>query len=260
MTKPIGLTIAGSDSIGGAGLQADLKTFEAFDVYGTSVVSLITAQNTQGVEHVEMLSPSLVEGQLRAVCTDVDVAATKTGALGNAGVIERVAAGVHEFGLANLVVDPVMVSKHGHQLIDESAVEAMVESLIPMASVITPNLHEAALLADESIRTAAEMEEAAVALRERFGVSVLITGGSLADADAIDVLADSDGVTRFRSERQQSRSTHGTGCTLSAAIAAGLARGVPLRKAVEMGKDYVDRAMRQAPNIGGGIGPLNHRQ
>jgi hydroxymethylpyrimidine/phosphomethylpyrimidine kinase len=260
MTKPIGLTIAGSDSIGGAGLQADLKTFEAFDVYGTSVVTLITAQNTQGVTKLEVLSPSLVEAQLAAVCEDVSVNATKTGALGSSSVIECVAVGIEKYDLRKLVVDPVMVSKHGHQLIDDNAVESMVEGLIPLATVITPNIHEAGLLAETDIESPGEMEEVAASLRDRFGVSVLITGGSLTEEAAVDVLADGDGVVSFRSERQATESTHGTGCTLSAAIAAGLARDVPLRKAVEMGKNYVDRAMREAPDVGGGIGPLNHRR
>lgn len=254
--KPVALTIAGSDPSGGAGLQADLKTFHQFGVYGEAVVTLLTVQNTREVTRVECLDPELITAQLRAVLTDIPPNAAKTGALGNAGIIRAVAAVADEFGL-RLAVDPVMISKHGSRLMAEDAQEALLAELLPRATLVTPNLPEASALTGMEIRTIAEMRDAAQSLHGRTGAAVLVKGGHLEGA-AVDILFDGKEFREYRAERIQTLHTHGTGCTYSAAITACLASGLALPEAVERAKAFVTEAIRTNPGLGGGCGPVNH--
>jgi hydroxymethylpyrimidine/phosphomethylpyrimidine kinase len=254
----IALTIAGSDSGGGAGIQADLKTFHRFGVFGTSVITAITAQNTVGVTGWSATAPALVRAQIDAVADDLRPAAVKSGMLGDAEVVAAVAAGLRAHALGPYVLDPVMVATSGDLLLEPSAVRAIVEELIPLATLVTPNLDEAELLVGFRVRDAEAMERAARALVERLGArAALVKGGHLTGGDTIDVLFDGE-LTRFAHSRIETSSTHGTGCTLSAAAAAGLAVGEPLRAAVDNALDYVHRAIATAPALGGGHGPLNH--
>ena len=254
----IALTIAGSDSGGGAGIQADLKTFHRFGVFGTSVVTAITAQNTLGVTSWRATPVELVRAQIDAVAADLRPAAVKSGMLGDAAVVEAVAAGVRAHALAPYVLDPVMVATSGDLLLEPTAVRAIIDALVPLAALVTPNLDEAELLVGFPVRDPDAMERAARALVERFGAAAaLVKGGHLAGDTTTDVLFDGD-VVRFAHPRLTTTSTHGTGCTLSAAVAAGLARGEPLRAAVGAALDYVHRAIATAPGLGGGHGPLNH--
>ena len=254
----IALTIAGSDSGGGAGIQADLKTFHRFGVFGTSVVTAITAQNTLGVTSWRATPVELVRAQIDAVAADLRPAAVKSGMLGDAAVVEAVAAGVRAHALAPYVLDPVMVATSGDLLLEPTAVRAIIDALVPLAALVTPNLDEAELLVGFPVRDPDAMERAARALVERFGAAAALgEGGHLAGDTTTDVLFDGD-VVRFAHPRLTTTSTHGTGCTLSAAVAAGLARGEPLRAAVGAALDYVHRAIATAPGLGGGHGPLNH--
>jgi hydroxymethylpyrimidine/phosphomethylpyrimidine kinase len=267
---PIALTIAGSDPSGGAGIQADLKTFHQHRVYGASVFTLLTVQNTQRVSRVQTLAPDLVVEQLDAVLTDVRPHAMKTGALGSAALVRTVAARLREERSRGpaipLVIDPVMVSKHGHALVEDDAVQACMEALFPLAALVTPNVPEAERLlgsvggASLSLRSLGEIEEAALTLARRFGVPVMVKGGHLESepGQAIDVLADARGATRFAAPRIDTRHTHGTGCTYSAAIAARLALGATLDEAISGAKAWLTRALRSAPGIGLGIGPVDH--
>jgi len=253
---PAALTIAGSDPSGGAGLQADLKTFHQFGVYGMSAVTLLTVQNTERFESVDPLDPAYVESQLRAVTDDIPPDAAKTGALGTASIIEVVS----EWAEANacpLVVDPVMISKHGAALIDESARAAMRERLLPHATLITPNLPEAAALAEMDVNGLGEMEEAARRIADMGCKAVLVKGGHLSGES--DDLLFCDGASEIlRTPRIPTQHTHGTGCTLSAAIAAGLAKGQSLRDSVRVAKAFITRAILSAPGLGHGSGPVNH--
>lgn len=259
-SPPICLTIAGSDSSGGAGLQADLKTFEALGVYGASVVTLVTAQNTRGVQAVELLAPELLRSQMNAVFSDLPVRAVKVGALGGASVIRAVVEGLGSWDGRDLVVDPVMVSKHGSRLLDAEAEALLADALLPKARVITPNRSEAAVLLGWSEGVNDEnAERAAEALAAKFGVSVVITGGAGEGAEVIDWLATPAGTWRLAHERIEGRHQHGAGCTLSAAIAAHLASGAELADAVVEARAFVLRAMRAAPTFGDGEGPLWHR-
>lgn len=252
------LTIAGSDAGGGAGIQADLKTFQRFGVYGTSALTLVTAQNTQGVQGIHLLPPEVVAAQIASVATDLRPDAVKTGALGAAPIVEAVAAAVRRHELAPLVVDPVMISKHGHALVGEDAAAAIAELLVPRADLLTPNLHEAGALVGARLRTEADMAEAARALVGRGARAVLIKGGALGGSEAIDLLFDGEMFHRFATPRIETTSTHGTGCTFSAAIVALLARGSPLREAVAEAKAWIQRAIAQAPGLGSGRGPVDH--
>jgi hydroxymethylpyrimidine/phosphomethylpyrimidine kinase len=253
---PVALTIAGSDPSGGAGIQADLKTFHQFQVYGEAVITLVTVQNTRNVERVEVLPPDLVEQQLRAVLEDIPPRAAKTGALGSTGVIRTVARAAAEFRLP-LVVDPVLVSKHGRPLLDEDAARALVAELLPHAVLITPNIPEAEVLAGITIESQDDMRRAACRIREMGAAAVLVKGGHAQD-HATDVLLDGSGWREFTAARIATSHTHGTGCTHSAAITAGLARGAPLELAIERAKRYVTEAIRTNPGLGGGCGPVNH--
>jgi hydroxymethylpyrimidine/phosphomethylpyrimidine kinase len=254
--KPVALTIAGSDPSGGAGIQADLKTFHQFGVYGEAVITLLTVQNSRSVTRVEILDAGLVEEQVRAVLEDIPPRACKTGALGSTEVVHAVARLARTFSFS-LVVDPVMVSKHGLPLIAAEARAALLEELMPCARLITPNLHEAAALAGIPVATRAQMEEAARVLHGRTGASVLVKGGHLTGA-ALDLLFDGASCHEFTGARIDTAHTHGTGCTYSAAITACLALGQPLVEAVARAKSFITEAIRTNPGLGSGCGPVNH--
>lgn len=250
----VALTIAGSDPSGGAGIQADLKTFHQHGVYGTSVVTLLTVQNTEGVTEIEVLSPRFVRAQLDAVLSDIPPVAAKTGALGDPLVIETIAERANAFGFP-LVVDPVMVSKTGQPLMDREAAGTLKKALIPRAFLVTPNLPEAAVLAEMEIEDVHGMEKAAALIALRGVPNVLIKGGRL-EGQAIDVLYCDGESHRYASERIDTKHTHGTGCVLSAAITARLARGESLVSAVQGAKAFVTAAIRSSPNLGRGTGPI----
>ena len=255
---PRALTIAGSDSGGGAGIQADLKTFGALGVYGMSAITAVTVQNTKGVADYEELSPETVGAQIRAVATDIGVDAAKTGMLASAAIVEAVADAIRETAIAKLVVDPVFVSKHGHPLLQEDAVAALRSKVVPLAMVVTPNLPEASGLAGFEVRTRQDMKRAAEAILELGASSVLVKGGHLEDRGrASDLFFDGDCMEWLESERIETPHTHGTGCVLSAAIAAHLAKGSDTLEAVSRGKEFVTEAIRDALEIGEGIGPVN---
>ena len=252
---PIALTIAGSDPSGGAGLQADLKTFHQHGVYGCSVVTLLTVQNTQTVADVRVLEPAFVEAQLDAVISDLPPTAAKTGALGSAAVIEAVAARAAEFDFP-LIVDPVMVSKHGQPLIDTKASRVLRDTLLPRAYLVTPNVKEAEALTGRLPTDEASLIAAARRIQDLGAQNVLIKAGHF-QHDAMDVLLVEDEVICLRNDSIATRSTHGTGCVLSAAISACLARGESLIDAVSGAKAFVTEAIRTAPPIGNGYGPTN---
>jgi hydroxymethylpyrimidine/phosphomethylpyrimidine kinase len=251
---PTALTIAGSDPSGGAGIQADLKTFHQLGVYGMSAITLVTVQNSIGVSRVELLAPELIAQQIAAVVSDIPPQAAKSGALGGIEAIEVIAAA--HYGCP-LVVDPVMISKHGAPLMAESARTALRTLLLPRAALVTPNLHEAAAIAGILVDSLESMREAARRIQGFGATAVLVKGGHL-EGDAIDVLF-ADGVfTELRAPRIPTRHTHGTGCTYSAAITAFLARGESLLSAVQLGKAFITEAIRTAPGLGAGSGPVNH--
>ena len=255
----IALTIAGSDSGGGAGIQADLKTFQRFGVFGTSAITAITAQNTRGVARWEAVSPDLVRAQINSVVEDLAPTAFKSGMLANAAVASAVAAAVRDHSLANYVLDPVMVATSGDVLFEADAIDVIRRELVPLAFLLTPNLHEAAILIGEPIEDEDAMARAAEKMvREMGAQAVLIKGGHLTSDDrVVDILYDGS-VRAFRGQRLATTSTHGTGCTLSAAITAQLATGESLHAAVRRSIDYVHRAIASAPGLGSGHGPLNH--
>jgi hydroxymethylpyrimidine/phosphomethylpyrimidine kinase len=257
----IAVTIAGSDSGGGAGIQADLKTFSALGVYGASVIAALTAQNTRGVSAIHDVPAEFVTAQIDAVFSDLDVGAVKIGMLSNAAVIAAVAKGLDRYNARNIVLDPVMVATSGDRLLEPKAVEVLRKELFPRASIVTPNLQEAAALlglpfaADEpAMRMQAEQ------LRARGAPAVLIKGGHGLGTQAVDLLDDAGGVTRLASARVATRNTHGTGCTLSSAIAAGLAKGQTLLQSVRNAKEYVTATIAAADrlSIGHGHGPVHH--
>jgi hydroxymethylpyrimidine/phosphomethylpyrimidine kinase len=258
MTPPVALTIAGSDSGGGAGIQADIKTFHHFQVFGTSAITAITAQNTRGVARWTAVPVEMIEEQIDAVAGDLRPAASKTGMLADAAIVHAVAAAVRRHALAPLVVDPVMVSASGDTLLESDAVAAMRELLIPLATLVTPNLDESEILVGETVRDLEAMERAGRMLVARGATAALIKGGHLVGDAAIDVLVHGERVRTFTHPRIATQHTHGTGCTLSAAITALLARGTELDAAVEQSIEWVHRAIRTAPKLGGGHGPLNH--
>ena len=253
---PVALTIAGSDPCGGAGIQADLKTFHQFGVYGEAVITLLTVQNTVRVSRVEVMAAALVLEQLEAVLEDIPPAAAKTGALGSAEVVSAVARAAGGFGFP-LVVDPVMVSKHGLPLLPESAVSALRGQLVPRAALVTPNVPEAEALTGIAIRNLDDARRAARRLCEMGAQAVLIKGGHLA-GEATDVLFDGTEWREFPAPRLETRHTHGTGCTYSAAITAGLAQGMALVAAVARAKGFIHEAIRTNPGLGRGSGPVNH--
>jgi hydroxymethylpyrimidine/phosphomethylpyrimidine kinase len=256
MKTPVTLTIAGSDPSGGAGIQADLKTFHQRGVYGTSVITLLTVQNTQQVGAIEILTPRMVEAQLDAVLEDIPPAAAKTGALGSIEIVRLIAQKAEAFSFP-LVVDPVMISKHGQPLMAVEARAAMAEFLLPRAFLVTPNLHEAGELAGMPVVDYPSMKEAAVKIAALGAQAVLIKGGHL-EEDAIDVLYWEGKFTDYRSARIRTMHTHGTGCTYSACIAAELSKDRDLITAVDIAKKYITRAIETNPGLGKGSGPVNH--
>lgn len=254
----IALTIAGSDSGGGAGIQADLKTFHQFGVFGTSVICAVTAQNTRGVRAWEPVPASLVNAQLEALAEDLPPQAVKSGMLGTAELVEAVADGIVRHRFPNYVLDPVMVASSGDRLLALDAERTIAKRLVPLATLVTPNIDEARILVEEEVRTPEDMERAGRALVRQGAQVALVKGGHAEGEMVIDVLVSARGVHRFTHPRIETTSTHGTGCTLSAAIAAGLALGRPLTQAVEDALDFVHRAIAAAPGLGRGHGPLNH--
>ncbi|CAN5141965.1 bifunctional hydroxymethylpyrimidine kinase/phosphomethylpyrimidine kinase [soil metagenome] len=256
---PVALTIAGSDSGGGAGIQADLKTFQEHGVFGTSVLVALTAQNTIGVHDVHLVPPAFVTAQLDAVVDDIGVDAVKTGMLGTTALIQAVAAGIRDKGLRNLVIDPVAASKHGDPLLAEDALATLRDVLLPLATVVTPNLGEVELLTGVRVTGVADLPEAARAVKALGPAWVLVKGGHLPDDDdAVDLLFDGATAIEVRSVRSDTLDTHGTGCTLSAAIAANLATGMDVSEAVRQAKDYISGAIAHGLRLGSGIGPVDH--
>jgi hydroxymethylpyrimidine/phosphomethylpyrimidine kinase len=251
------MTIAGSDSGGGAGIQADLKTFQALGVYGASTLTAITAQNTLGVTAVHEIPTETIAAQIDAVAEDIGVDAAKTGMLSSAEIISTVVDRVRHWQMERLVVDPVMVAKSGDRLLREDAVEALIRQLLPLALVLTPNVPEAEVLAGSALDSDAAIREAARKIVDLGPRTVVMKGGHRA-GDAIDVLFDGRDFLEFRSERFETPNTHGTGCTFSAAIAAGLAQGLDITDAVGDAKRYVSEAIRRSQPLGAGHGPVAH--
>jgi len=258
-TIPRALTIAGSDSGGGAGIQADLKTFAAFGVYGMSALTAVTAQNTVGVFGVEELPPAFVGAQIDAVMQDIGTDAAKTGMLSGEATVALVAEKVREYGIANLVVDPVMMAKSGDPLLAEDAQSAVRELLLPVSFVVTPNAPEAEVLTGIRVDGLPPMREAALRLHAMGARWVVIKGGPLPlEGEAVDLVYDGREFSELRARRHPTKNTHGTGCTFAAAIAAALARGVEPIEAIRRAKAYVSRAIEMSLALGGGHGPTNH--
>ena len=257
MPEPRALSIAGSDSGGGAGIQADLKTFQAHGVWGMTAITAVTVQNTKGVSGYDEIRADIVADQVRAVVTDIGVDAAKTGMLASSAIIEAVADAIEETGVPNLVVDPVFVSKHGHPLLQEHAVDALRSRILPLATVVTPNLPEAAGITGLPVEDEGGMRRAGEAILGLGPRAVLVKGGHLEGAEATDLLITADGVERISEARIDTPHTHGTGCVLSAAIAANLALGRDIETAVRAGKAFVTRAIERHLEIGEGIGPVN---
>ena len=255
---PTALTIAGSDSGGGAGIQADLKTFAAHGVYGTSAVTAVTAQNTRAVEGVFTLAPDEVVRQIDAVASDIALDAIKTGMLANAAVVAAVADAIRRWKLSPIVVDPVMVSKSGHHLLSADATEQVIARLLPLARVVTPNRFEAEVLTSRSVTTLDQAREAARMLHGRGAEAVVIKGGHFTGPTVVNLLFDGQVFSEFPTPRIETRNTHGTGCTFASAIAAQLALRRSLPEAIERATAYVAGAMRHGPDIGHGHGPLDH--
>jgi hydroxymethylpyrimidine/phosphomethylpyrimidine kinase len=253
------LTIAGSDPSGGAGIQADLKTFAAFSVYGTSAITAITVQNTLGVERVSPLDADLVAAQIEAVAGDIPIHATKIGMLATAAIVEAVVATIDELELPLVVVDPVLVSTSGERLLDEDGVRAMTQELLRRARVVTPNIPEAEVLSGIRIQSMDDAREAARRIHTLGAAAVVVTGGhAVWNDEVVDLLFDGVAFQEFRTPRIDSRQTHGTGCTFASAIAANLALGRALPDAAERAQRYVAGAIAHAPAIGRGRGPLDH--
>lgn len=255
------MTIAGSDSGGGAGIQADLKTFAARGVFGMSAVTALTAQNTVGVQGVFEIPPDFIALQIDSVVSDIGVDAVKTGMLSSAPIIATVAAKVREHRLAPLVVDPVMVAKSGDPLLRDDARAALIQQLLPLATVVTPNLHEARVLCGFEITTLEEMRRAAQVIHRLGARVVVVKGGHLPEtSDAIDLLYDGQTFQEFRAPRVETKNAHGTGCTFASAMAAELAKGRPVVDAVRIAKEYLTAILRASANlhIGHGHGPMNH--
>ena len=252
------LTIAGSDSGGGAGIQADLKTFAAHRVFGTTAITAVTAQNTLGVRAWEAVAPALVVAQIDAVLADIGADAIKIGMLANAAIVRAVARALVETARRPIVLDPVMVAKGGDRLLETEAIAAIRQHLIPLARIVTPNVPEAAVLADMTIHTLDDMREAGRRIRQLGAGVVLVKGGHAGGEQSIDVACTADGDFDVAGPRLPGRHTHGTGCTLSSAIAANLALGLSDEQAIRAARSYLEGAIRHAPEIGGGHGPLGH--
>lgn len=256
---PRAMTIAGSDSGGGAGIQADLKTFAAYGVYGSSAITAVTAQNTLGVTDWLAMPEALIGAQIDAVLSDIGADAVKTGMLANAGIVRAVAKKMREHGVTSLVVDPVMIAKGGHKLLEDDAVDALIRELLPLAMIVTPNLPEAEVLTGRRIVTWDDARAAAAQIVEMGAKTVVVKGGHFEhESSATDLFYDGKHYREFTSIRVQTTSTHGTGCTFASAIAAGLAKGLALPDAVALAKSYVTLAIQHAYPIGSGQGPVHH--
>ena len=253
----VALTIAGSDSSGGAGIQADIKTMTMNGVFAESAITALTAQNTLGVTAIEEATPEFLEAQLDAVFTDIYPDAVKIGMVSSSSLIEVIANSLQKYNAKNIVVDPVMVSTSGSRLLKEDAVNTLVEKLIPLASVITPNIPEAEILSGMKIKSEADMEKAAKVIGDKNKVAVLLKGGHSVST-ANDLLYEAGTFTWFKGERIDNNNTHGTGCTLSSAIASNLAKGFELKSAVNRAKEYISGALRAGLNLGKGAGPMAH--
>lgn len=257
---PRALTIAGSDSGGGAGIEADLKTFTVLGVYGMAALTAVTAQNTEAVTAVHDLPPALVAAQIAAVATDIGIDAAKTGMLSNARIVQAVAGALDTYPIPQLVVDPVMVAKSGDSLLQESARDALKQRILPEALLVTPNIPEAAILAGMTIKGTPDIHEAAMRIARLGPRYILIKGGHLECPDATDYLFDNKGalIETYTAPRIDTKNTHGTGCTYSAAITAYLAKGLEIRPAIRHAKDYLTNAIQHSLPLGKGHGPLNH--
>jgi len=251
------LSIAGSDSSGGAGIQADLKTFSALGVFGMSVITAVTAQNTQGVFAVQDITPEVIAKQIQAIFDDIAVDAVKIGMVSQVETIRVIARELRRYAPKNIVLDPVMVSKSGYHLLNPAAETTLVQELLPMATLVTPNIPEAEVMSGISIQNVKQMEDAAKAIAQLGAQNVLLKGGHLAD-DSTDILYDGREFHYFRSRRIPTKNTHGTGCTLSSAIAANLALGRTVQQAVAGAKEYVTIAIQHSLAIGKGVGPTHH--
>ena len=256
--RPKALTIAGSDSGGGAGIQADLKTFAAFGVYGSSVITAVTAQNTLGVTAIQEIDLDVIASQIDAVMSDIGAAAVKTGMLSSAEIIETVVDGAKRHRMRNLVVDPVMVAASGDRLLREDAIGALKAVLLPLALVVTPNVPEAEVLVGGTLSSEDEIRDAARAIAGMGAANVIIKGGHMEGPESTDLLYDGSGFTEYSAPRIDTTNTHGTGCTFSSAIASGLAKGKNVADATTDAKAYVTEAIRFAYPVGEGSGPLNH--
>ncbi|NIM20181.1 MAG: bifunctional hydroxymethylpyrimidine kinase/phosphomethylpyrimidine kinase [Candidatus Latescibacteria bacterium] len=252
------LTIAGSDSGGGAGIQADLKTFHAHGVFGTSVITAVTAQNTVAVSQAFDLPTDLIKAQLDAVLSDFDISAAKTGMLSSAEIIRAVADSLRDWKFKSLVIDPVMISKSGYKLLRNDAIESLQKELIPMALVVTPNIHEAEILTRMEIDSPERMHDAARKIHDLGCKNVIVKGGHAGFNRATDILFDGENIHTFESWFVETKSVHGTGCTFSAAITARLALGESVLKAVRHAKKYITETIENAPSIGSGHGPTHH--
>lgn len=251
------LTIAGSDSCGGAGIQADLKTFSALGTYGMSVITAITAQNTQGVFNIREMDAEIVRDQINCLFDDIEIHAVKIGMVSSIEIIDTIADCLQTRGATNIVVDPVMVSKSGYHLFKPESKAELIKRLFPLADIVTPNLFEAEVITGNSIKSLAEMEQAAINIYEFGAKNVVVKGGCLT-ADAVDVMYDGSNFNYLKTLRVNTRNTHGTGCTFSSAIAAHIARGYPILEAVKLAKDYIQEAIENALELGHGVGPTNH--
>ena len=251
------LTIAGSDSCGGAGIQADLKTFSAHGTYGMSVITAITAQNTEGVFAVEDVSPDIIKKQIEVLFDDICIDAIKIGMVSKVETINIIADTLKKYNVKNLVIDPVMVSKSGFHLLQPEAKQALIENLLPLATIVTPNLPEAEVITDLKVSSIKDMENVAIKIYEMGPKCVLVKGGHL-EGDAVDILYDGTDFRYYVSPRIDTIHTHGTGCTLSSAIASNLSKGYSIDKAVEKSKRYITNAIKQSFSIGKGVGPVHH--
>ena len=253
------LTIAGSDSGGGAGIQADLKTFTAFGVFGTSAITALTAQNTVGVQGIREIDPGFVRKQIKSVLDDIGADAVKTGMLASPEIVSSVADTLMEYNTKNIVVDPVMIAKSGDALLSKDACRNVIEKLIPLAAVVTPNIHEAEAMLGMKIHSTDDMKRAGMMIRDMGCAWVVVKGGHMeGDARATDIIYNGDEFFMLSGERYNTKNSHGTGCTFSSAIAAGLAKGYPVLRAIQQAKAFISMAIKESFSIGAGHGPTNH--
>jgi hydroxymethylpyrimidine/phosphomethylpyrimidine kinase len=251
------LTIAGSDSGGGAGIQADLKTFSAHGVYGMSVITAVTAQNTVEVRCVQNIDTTVIQAQIEAVFDDIEVGSVKIGMLSSAEIVNTVAEALRKYHPEYIVLDPVMIAKSGHHLLQKEAISALKTNLLPLATIVTPNIPEAEVLTDSVLQTKQDLYEACITIHGLGAKNVLLKGGHLA-RNPNDLFYDGDTFTWLNGERIDTKNTHGTGCTLSAAIASNLAKGLSVYQSIQSAKDYITNAIRESKPLGHGHGPVNH--